>query len=143
MITPTVVFGGTIRSSASLSKLDKQPNKNGSSKIQKKTKTLPLTNSKGDIIHDNTEDEYDIISLSQLDSNNSVLNVNLRKKKYKKKKSTTTTTSTTNNRNSQEIISRNEMNITENYYAQVLSDPGVVRSMDELRILQASYHSDR
>jgi hypothetical protein len=60
-----------------------------------------------------------------------------------------------NNRLSQEIFDKNEMNLEDNTEEEltelrnkaqsslILSDPGAFRSMDELRMLQASYHSDR
>lgn len=90
------------------------------------------------------------------ESDGIILNVKLRKKLSQSLKninisSQNSSENKINNRfsqslkESQQISDYNEMNITENYVAQILSDPGAgnFRSMDELRILQSNYHSDR
>lgn len=121
----------------------------------KKTKTLPLTNS-NKISKSSKFSKSCKSVIDCCESDGIILNVKLRKKLSQSLKninisSQNSSENKINNRfsqslkESQQISDYNEMNITENYVAQILSDPGAgnFRSMDELRILQSNYHSDR
>lgn len=118
--------------------------------VIKKTKTLPLTNSSKCV----KSSKKFLKSCKSVDDSIECTEtkIKFRKKLSQSLKNLSISSPNFNNTNNNRLslpetqtvidIENNDMNITENYVAQILSDPGVgsFRSMNELRTM---YYSDR